>query len=260
MHSVQPRSQRLLDRGDVHAGEVIKDPGAVGALDDLAVTLAIDDVLAGHLHVATATDAALDIDDDLVALAFEKALVASEQDGIDGGGGGGAGILGVGELLPQPRFGPGQLLELDGAVGFGFAEDLGGSGNLAFGGFDLLHQDDLLVVEAADDALTRLDFVAERLVFLVFAGQPLLGAVLGDLLLFGIDLEFKLLAVALELVAVVLGLVEIDDGIGLAGLDEAALRIDVRNLDTEADKAAVAVLEDEELLDGFQHGAKVTFF
>lgn len=203
--------------------------------------------------MAAAADAALDIDDDLVALAFEQAFVPAEQRGIDLGGGGGAGLFGGGELFDEPGFGLGHLLELDGAVGLGFLEHLGGGGDLAFRGLDFLHELDLLIVEATDGGLAGFDLVAEGLVLLVFAGLPLLGGVLRDQLLFGFDLEFEFLPIAFELVPGVSGSFEFLFGGGLAGLDEASLGIDVGDLDAEADQASVAVLEDEELLDGFQH-------
>ncbi|MCK6501120.1 MAG: hypothetical protein L6Q38_16700 [Nitrospira sp.] len=50
------------------------------------------------------------------------------------------------------------------------------------------------------------------------------------------------------------GRLELLFGSGTPGLDEAPLGFDVGDLGPQSDEATVAVLEDEELLYGFEHG------
>src|SRR5690606_10821145 len=147
--------------GDVHVPGVVEDASAVGTVDDFALRLGVDDVLAGELHVASAADAALDADDDVASLVAENALVAGEKGRIEGGGELAARGGCIGELRGKPGFRLGELFELVVDVRADPAELLAEAPGFRVGGLDLLHELELLIFEGADRLPAGLDLVRE---------------------------------------------------------------------------------------------------
>ena len=203
--------------------------------------------------MATAANPVRDADHYIFAFAFAEAFIARQDTCVHCS----CQLVAVGfqlcQLLFQIFFACGQIRHLSIGRFFRFVSHPGRGRGFLLGGLGLFHQFQLLVFQFEDVPPGHFNFVGQRAVLVVPLGLKLLEGISLNRLLFRLDLEFKFLAVAFELFAPLPGHVEGCLGGGGFSLKRLALRPDVAQFAPQPGDFAVAVLEDQQFFDGFQH-------
>ncbi len=243
----------LVHHGEVHVTGVVKNTAAVDAGDDFRLGLAGDEDLRGKFHVATAANAMLNADHHRGALVLEQTFVTRA-----------GGRIHRRQKFRAIGFEPRKfLLQIflafaeigDQAIGdfAGLAQRRIGRLHVLLNGLGLFHEFDLLVVQLYNGLLAKFNLMGQRAIFLVLLGLKLLEGIFLDLRFFGLDIQLELFAVGLNLLGAIFGGVKVRLGAGRPGVEHLALRLDARKLVPELKDAAVAVLENEQFFNGFEH-------
>jgi serine protease Do len=138
-----------------------------------------------------------------------------------------------------------------------FGGCLGGPLDFLLRHFGLLHELNLAVFNFENVFLAHFNFMGESAILFVLAGLELLVGVFRNELLLGFDLEFEIFTFRLELLDTGFRCFEPGLGTGRAILEHLTLRFDMGEFALDTPDLTIAILQNQELFDGFEHAHQI---
>jgi len=171
----------LFRRSQRHITRVVKDPAAVRASDELLMRLTGHQDLRRQLHVTPAANAMMHAHQDILPLVLHEPFITCPHALIHSG----TQLLPValqrGEFLLKVRFPLAHLGHLSIGELFGFIRLARQPDNFLLRRLGLLHQTNLLILDAIDIRLARVDLMGQGAILFVLARLQLLIGVFLDL-------------------------------------------------------------------------------